>query len=72
MAYAMTAKKFAKVTSRDLTNGACRDEIENALRQREKLLRICRELDAELDGVKLPWSAAAIANAMRQEIGEYE
>jgi len=31
----------------------------------EKIVRLCRELDAEMDGVSCPASAAAILNAIR-------
>lgn len=72
MANPMTAKAFKKVKPRDLTNGACRDEIEDALLEREKLLRLVTELDAEMDGVNCPWSAAAILNALRQIVTQYQ
>jgi len=38
----------------------------------QKLEGLCRELDAELDGVQLPWSAAAIVGGIREVLGDIE
>ncbi len=46
--FKMTVKGFCKVTSRDFENGAIKDEIHNALVDREKLLADVTELQAEL------------------------
>ena len=40
--------------------------------QLPKLIRLFRELDCELDGVKLPFTASAIANAIRHTLNEME
>ncbi len=50
--FKMTAKGFGKVTKRDFDNGAVRDEIHNALVDREKLLADNTELQAELATAK--------------------
>ena len=36
------------------------------------LVELCRELDEELDGVKIPASAAAIVNAIRSIVEEID
>ena len=38
----------------------------------EKLIRLCRELDIEMDGVACPGSAAAILNAIRSIVSDVE
>ena len=43
-----------------------------AVATESRLIRMFRELDAELDGVRIPASAAAVANAIRRIIEENE
>ena len=60
--------------------GKCSREAAEAITLREtagigvesKLVRLCRELDAELDGVKIPASAAAVANGIRTLLDNLE
>ncbi|HEC61211.1 MAG TPA: hypothetical protein ENI27_03040 [bacterium] len=55
----MTAKEFRKVTKRDFDNGAVRDEITNALTDREKLL---------IENTRL--QQPALPNPLQIELGE--
>jgi hypothetical protein len=48
----MSLSRFKRVKPRDLTNGACRDEIEDSLREREELLGIVQTVDSEMEGVE--------------------
>ena len=66
----MASIDFSKLKKRDFDNGAIRDDIWSALRQRETLLTLCTELDRELDGVRIPKSAAEIVNAIRSLLKE--
>lgn len=69
----MTLKNFRTVRNRDFANGAVRDEIETALKERETLLKLCRELDEETDGVvRLPASACAVMMALRRMVDNAE
>ncbi len=60
--------------------GTCSEEQAKAIAQRETrkiavestLVRLCRELDMELDGVRLPATAAAIANGIRSTLERLE
>lgn len=36
----------------------------------QKLVGLCRELDAEMDGVRVPWTAAAILGGIRAVLNE--
>ena len=38
----------------------------------ERLIRLCIELDMEMDGVRVPASAAAILNAIRGILNKYQ
>lgn len=66
----MSLKRFRSLSKCDFDNGAVRDEIDAALNEREWLLRMCYELDIEMDGVRCPASAAAILNGLRAKINE--
>lgn len=68
----MTLKRFNKIAKRDFSNGAVCDEIAAALKERERFLILCTELDMEMDGVRCPASAAAILNALRSIVTEYQ
>lgn len=48
---------------------SCRTMLHD-LNQRERLFRLCVELDIEMDGVRVPASAAAILNAIRGIVTE--
>ena len=60
--------------------GRCSEEQARAITQREtrelgiesKLVKLCRELDMELDGVRLPAPAAAVANGIRSTLERLE
>ena len=69
---AMTLKSFRTVKHRDFANGAVRTEIEQALHERERLIKLCGELAIEMDGVRCPGTAAAIINTMRRVAEENE
>jgi len=67
----MSLKNFKKCRKRDFENGATIDDIADALKERETLLKLCAELDAEMDGVSYPATAAAIMGALRNIVNEY-
>jgi hypothetical protein len=48
------------------------DYQKRVLDERRRLLRLCAELDMEMDGVKCPRTAAAILAALRGIVSEYE
>ena len=48
----MTSKEFHRITKRDFENGAVRNEISNALKDREALLAESKQLQAELHTAK--------------------
>lgn len=68
----MSLKRFRTLKKRDFENGAVTDEIDAALKEREKLLGLCTELDVEMDGVRCPATAAAILNGLRSIVSEYQ
>lgn len=44
----------------------------SAKRPQSELIRLCKELDIELDGVRMPAMAAAIVNGIRRVLDEIE
>lgn len=72
MPYPMSLKNFKRCKKRDFENGATIDDIAAALKERETLLTLCTELDAEMDGVSYPATAAAIMGALRIIVNEHQ
>ena len=68
----MSLKKFNKLKISEFSNGAVLEEIAAALKERERFLNLCTELDVEMDGVRCPASAAAILNALRGIVTKYQ
>jgi len=49
-----------------------KEEAEENKKDVSRLIRLCVELDMEMDGVRVPASAAAILNAIRGILSKYQ
>jgi hypothetical protein len=48
-----------------------RDDADENKKDVERLIRLCIELDVEMDGVRVPATAAAILNAIRSILDKH-